>query len=128
MTAQDVIQQYTETGMIIRETTFNGDYKKGNREWKKVVIIFKCLEKDKELAKKSLPLLFKNENIATRTSAAAHCISLGIYVNEAIKVLKESADESNGIFGFDAKMTLKVYYEQGYLKVYPTQKIECEKA
>jgi len=124
LSPQDVVKQYIETGLVLRETTLNGDYKTGNREWGKIVKLFKILEKDKELASISLQELFHNENVITKAKAAAHCLSLAICVKEAIKVLENIAgDKKNGIFGFNAEMTLKVYREQGYLKVYPTQKI-----
>jgi len=72
----------------------------------------------------SLPLLFCNENIATRSKAAAHCISLGIYIDESVKILEEvEKNKVYGIYRLNAEMTLKVWREQGYLKVYPTQVI-----
>ena len=98
MSPQEIIEQYVETCSILKETTLSGDYKKGNKEGKK--------------------------NVVTRTKSAAHCLSLKIYIDEAEKVLKEiAADKNNGIFGFDAEMTLKIWYEHGYLKVYPQQKV-----
>jgi len=40
-------------------------------------------------------------------------------VEDAEKILQEIAsDKSNGILGFNAEMTLKVWKEQGYLKIY----------
>jgi hypothetical protein len=123
ITPGDVNNQYIETGLILWETTLSGDYKKGNKEGKKIVAVYKLLEKDIDLAKQSLPKLFYDENIVTRTKVAAHCLSLGINIEQAVEVLEQAAsDERNGIFGFNAKMTLKVWREQGYLKVYPNQK------
>ena len=47
----------------------------------------------------------------------------GIALNEnidiAIEVLSEiSSKKENGIFGFNAKMTLDVWKKQGYLRIY----------
>jgi hypothetical protein len=54
-----------------------------------------------------------------KTKAAAHCLALNIKINEAIRVLELVAtDEKNGIFGFNAKMILDVWRQQGNLKVY----------
>lgn len=59
-----------------------------------------------------------------RTEAAAYCLALKENVDVAIKILTEiSEDGTNGIFGFNAEMTLKVWNDRGYLKMYPTQKI-----
>jgi hypothetical protein len=119
---QAVIDQYIETCDILSETMPEGDYKRGNKEWNKVVKIFKILENNTELANNTLPLLFDNENVATRSKAAAHCISLNIRVDEAEEMLEEiSRDKGYGIFRFEAEMTLKVWREQGYLLVYPEQ-------
>ena len=122
ITSQEIIEQYIESGLVLRETTLNGDYKKGNREGAKIIKIFKILENNLDLAKQTLPKLYSDENVVTRMEAAAQCISLNIEVEEAIKVLESvSNDEENGIFGFNAKMTLKVWHDQGYLKIYPKQ-------
>ena len=118
------MNQYIETGIISEKATLEGDYKTNNKEGKKLIKLFKEFEKDAELAILSLPNLFSHQNVVTRTDAAAHCLALNIYVDEALKTLASiAADEKNGIFGFNAKMTLKVYHEQGFLKVYPDQKV-----
>ena len=123
-TPQEVINQYIESGLVLRETTLSGDYKKGNKEGKKLVQVFKILETDLDLAEQTLPELLSNENVVTRTNAAVDCLSLNINIEKAVDVLEQaSSDERNGIFGFNAEMTLKVWREQGYLKVYPEQEI-----
>jgi hypothetical protein len=122
LSPKDVIEQYIETCGVLRETTLSGDYKRGNKEGKKIVKIFKILENDIDLANLSLPQLFNDENVVARTTGAADCIALNIQVDEAERVLEEVAkDEANGIFGFNAEMTLKVWREQGYLQVYKEQ-------
>ena len=101
------------------KATLEGDYKRNNKEGKIITQIFKYLEKNLDLAADTLPLLFDNENVVTRTKAAAHCLALKIHIDKAEKILKDAAnDEQNGIFGFNAQMTLKVWHEQGFLKVY----------
>ncbi len=121
---EEIIDKYIEIGTILKETTLSGDYKKGNKERNKIIKLFKLLEADLELARRTLPELFYNENVVTSNKAAAHCLSLNICVDEALRVLKNAKDdEKNGIFGFEAEMTLKVWHKQGYLKVYPEQKI-----
>ena len=50
---------------------------------------------------------------------AAFCLALGENINEAEKILYEISNEKeNGIFAFNAKMTLKVWKEEGCLKLY----------
>lgn len=111
----DVLSQYIKSGNIMFKAILEGDYKINNKEGKTITELFKHLE----LANDTLPLLFDNENIVTRTKAAAHCLALKIYIDKAEKVLEEAAsNDKNRIFGFNAKMTLKAWREQGYLKVY----------
>lgn len=115
----DVINQYKSSCDIMYRATLDGDYKENNKEGKKIIGVFKFLEKNRELAVETLPLLFSDENVVTRTKAAAHCLALQINTAEAEKILKvESEEKENGIFGFNAEMTLKVWRETGCLKVY----------
>ncbi|GHU83106.1 hypothetical protein FACS1894196_2470 [Clostridia bacterium] len=123
---QNVVEQYVETCQILKETALSGDYKRGNKEGRKIVKMFRILENNIELANLSLPKLFCNKNVVTKSKAAAHCIALNIRVSEAEKILEEVAnDDSYGIFRFNAEMTLKVWREQGYLKVYKEQIPRC---
>ncbi len=115
----EALNQYVKSGIVMYKATLVGDYKTNNKEGKIITELFKYLEKNLEFANAILPLLFDNENVVTRTKAAAHCLALKIYVDEAEKILEEaSEDDNNGIFGFNAKMTLKTWREQGYLKLY----------
>ena len=119
LTPQEVVDQYVETCAILKETTFIGDYKRGNREYKKIIKVFKYLENNISIAYASLPTLFSHENVAARIKAAAHCLALNIAVDEAQKVLQDAAnDETNSIFAFEAKLTLQKWSEQGYLLVH----------
>ena len=107
------------------ETALSSDYKRGNEEGKKIILIFKILEKNRELALSSIPVLLSDSNVVTRSKAASHCLSLGINIDDAVKVLENVVKEEKGnIFGFNAQMTLKVWRGQGYLKVYSTQKVK----
>jgi hypothetical protein len=122
ISSQKIIEQYIETCEILKETTLSGNYKTGNKDGNNIIKIIKVLENDIELANSTLPQLFSSENVVAKSKAAAHCISLNIRVNEAEKALHEVAkDETNGVFAFNAQMTLKVWHEQGYLKVYAKQ-------
>jgi hypothetical protein len=47
-------------------------------------------------------------------------LALNIHIEEATEALERVAqDESTGILGFNAGMTLKVWRKQGYLRMYP---------
>ncbi len=114
-----ILNQYIISGNVMYKATLGGDYKTNNKEGKIITRAFKYLENNLELATEILPLLFDNENVVTRTKAAAHCLALKIYIDKAEKILEDVAnDDKNEIFGFNAQMTLKVWHEQGFLKVY----------
>lgn len=123
ITCQDVIDEYIRVGDVLQETYKNMDYKVGNREGKKLIRMFKILEKNLELAKDSLPSLFLSENEIVRVKAAASCIALGIFVKDAKTILEEVERVGDNINSFNAKMTLEVWRKQGYLKIYPEQEI-----
>ncbi len=121
---EEIIEQYEKSERIIEETLLSGDYRTGNREGKKLIKFFKLFEQDRDLAEKCIDLLYKSNCTRVRTEAAAYSLSLGIDVPKAEAVLYEIGhDESLGIIGFGAEMTLKVWKEQGFLKLYTDQKI-----
>lgn len=114
-----ILEQFEASGRILYDTALNGDYKVGNKEAKKLINLFKLFEKDPVLADECIPLLLKSENVVLRIKGAAYCLALKRNVDIGEKVLKEiSEDRQYGIHRFDAEMTLKQWYKQGFLLVY----------
>lgn len=63
--------------------------------------------------------MLKSENVVVRTEAAAYCLALNDNVDTAVEALSEiSGKKENGILGFNAKMTLEVWREEGCLQIY----------
>ena len=124
---EEIVEQYEKSGRIIEETLLSGDYKTGNKEGKKLIKFFKMFEQDRDLARECIDKLYESECARVRTEAAAYSLSLGINVPKAEAVLYEIGhDESLGIIGFGAEMTLKVWKKQGFLKMYPEQQIDAD--
>jgi len=118
-TKEEVLSQYEKSCKIIYESTLNGKYRSGNREEDKVIEIFKYFENNREFAFDCIKDMMRSENVVVRTKAAAYCLALNENIDEAIAVLTEIKDnKKNGIFGFNAKMTLYVWNKQGYLLLY----------
>lgn len=71
----------------------------------------------KELDDKSFLLeLLQCSDSCVRINVAAHCLGLGIYVKEALAVLKkESRNKQNRLLAFNAKSCLEVYKDEGTL-------------
>lgn len=115
----EIVNQYEISGEIMYQATLSGDYRANNKEGAKLVRIFKRLEKDETLAMDCIGELLKSKNVVVRAKAAAYCLALNKNIDIAEKVLQNIMDDpANGIFGFNAKMTLKVWREQGYLRIY----------
>ena len=54
--------------------------------------------------------LINSNNVVIKTKSAAYCLSMNYNIDYAVSVLQEIADNpDNGIFGFNAEMTLKVW-------------------
>ena len=116
---ESVIEQFEKSGPIMYRATLDGDYKVNNKEVKKLISIFKVFEKNIEFANECLEILLTSKNVVVRTKAAAYCLALNQNIDIAERTLEEIMNrEENGIFGFNAKMTLKVWKEKGRLLVY----------
>lgn len=114
-----IIQQHELSGNLIYSALLSGDYKTNNREWQKLHKPFKLFEKDHDLATECINELLKSNNVVVRTHAAAYCLALGINIATGESVLEEiAADPENGIFGFNAKMTLAEWKKKGVLTLY----------
>ena len=119
LSKENIIKQYEKSGSVMMRATLEGDYRKNNKEGKKLTEIFKQFEVDKELAMSCLPELMKSNNVVVKTKGAVYCLALNMMVNTAENLLNEiSNDPKNGIFGFNAKMVLKVWHENGKLEIY----------
>jgi hypothetical protein len=119
LSKEDILKQYEVSGKIMHDATLNGDYKANNREGKKLTAIFKAFEKDKLSARECIMELIKSSNVVVRSKAAACCLALQENIALGEKTLEEiSNDKNSGIFGFNAKMTLKVWRENGKLVLY----------
>ena len=120
---EEVLKMYEEAGKLMYQATLDGDYKTNNREGKKLIKIFKYFEENRPFAMECINEMFQSKNVVIQTEAAAYCLALNENTDLAEKVLLEiSENEENGIFGFNAKMTLQVWREQGYLRLYQEKK------
>lgn len=109
MSTESIIEQYIEAGIIMTEALPNGDYKKNNREAKKIKKIkTDYLENNLDLAKHVFSEVMKSENDKARSIAAADALRLNILIEQAIDVLEDVAKRSD-IIGFGAETSLKIW-------------------
>lgn len=112
-------EEYCKLAIIEKESILKGDSKTGNKSVKKLVKIYKLMEKDKNLAVKLLALLLEHPEVNVRLWAASHALGLGEFNDQSLAVLGEIKDMTNiGILRLNAEMVLKVYQEKGSLKFY----------
>jgi len=118
-TVDEIIEIYEKSGKLMYDATLSGDYKTNNREGKRLTKIYKLFELNYEFGYQCIDKLIKSNNVVIKTKAAAYCLSMNYNIDYAVSVLQEIADNpDNGIFGFNAEMTLKVWRKNGYLKIY----------
>lgn len=118
-TVDEIFDIYEKSGRLMYDATLSGDYKINNKEGKRLTKLFKVFEKEINFGHQCIDKLFESDNVVIKSEAAAYCLALNYNVEYAIQVLQGIADNSdNGIFGFNAEMTLKVWKKNGYLKIY----------
>lgn len=109
-----IIETYIVAAITYGEETEEGNYKVVNREYRKLTKIYRKMETDLDIAQQILEKLLIHPNDHVRLWAAAHALGLNLYVNQSIEIL-EDVSKRPKFLGFDAKMTLEVWREQGKL-------------
>jgi hypothetical protein len=69
------------------------------------------------LAENLIDALFKQVNASVKIWASAHALGLRLRIDEAVSILDQySRDQSIGILGLTAEITLKEWKKKGTLK------------
>jgi len=111
-----IILEYEECAVLHWNASRKGDYRTANRNYAQLTQIYKKYLNNKELQEEILPQLLYAAEYCTQAWAAAHSLGLGIYQDEAVSILERISEMSESIApSFEAKMTLKVWREQGKL-------------
>jgi hypothetical protein len=112
---EDMRQEYIRAAILHRESSYNGDNKEANKQYK---ILKKIYEKIQMgiVTKDLLKDLLIHENVSVRSWAAAHMLGMEYEVSKAEQELKSIAISDIGMTGFSAEMTLKAWKQQGHLK------------
>lgn len=112
----DYILEYRKFCSQLNEGTSKKDIKRHNLAMKRLSELYYEIEvqEDKTFV---LELLYE-KNIKISFLVATHCLGWGVYIKEAKNVLKKiSKSKENPEIAFDAKMTLEIYKEQGFLNI-----------
>jgi len=83
----------------------------------KINKLFSYLEDNNDLAKIVLKEILKSNSIRARSMAAVDSLRLNMYIEESLKVLKETVENKElGILSLGAEMSLKIWKEKGRLE------------
>lgn len=95
---------------------YNVDYlskksiNQNNKNAKKLLRMREKITCDLDSAIKIYNILLNNSNLNILTTAASHCLKIGIHEERAINILEEISKRKDiGILAFSAEMCLKVY-------------------
>ena len=111
-----IIEEYKESAVLHWNASYKGDYRTANKNYAKLTKIFKMLLNSQELREETLPQLLHVSDYCVQAWAAAHCLGLGVYQDEAISILENISEmHASEAPSFEAKMTLKVWKEKGIL-------------
>ncbi len=114
LTAQEIIEKYTEYATIQGQSMLDGNYKMNNKMVKKINVYYKEFQNNTELGKVVLKELLNSDSFQTRINAAADCLRLKLYQDEALRVLR-NASKRKDILGFGPEMALEIWKEKGKL-------------
>ncbi|MFA6172020.1 MAG: DUF2019 domain-containing protein [Patescibacteria group bacterium] len=103
----DLVNEYIEYAAEHGIGTEKGDYKKANKAYEKLMIIYHKIKENDPQFNLLLPLL-KHDNPYVRLWSASHLLSS---TKEAKKVLKQLMKQ-RGLASFDAKMTLQEWEKE----------------
>jgi len=110
------IEEYRNLATIHWNASREGNYKTANKNYTKLTKIFKMLLNSQELREGVLPQLLNDSNYCVQSWAAAHCLGLGVYKDEALQKLEQiSKMNASETPSSEAKMTLQVWREKGVL-------------
>jgi hypothetical protein len=111
-----ILEEYRDFATSHWNASREGDFKTANKIYTKLTKIFNILLINQEFSEVILPKLLNDSNYCVQSWAAAHCLGLGVYKDEAVykleQISKMSASEAPS---FEAKMTLQVWREKGVL-------------
>jgi len=111
-----IIENYRNYAILHWDSSREGDYKTANRNYAKLTKIFNQLLNNKELQEKILIQLLHDSSFAVQVWAAAHCLGIGRYTDEALSRLECISNlNDDEAPRFEARMTLQVWKEKGTL-------------
>ena len=107
----EIIENILESGRLIEEAIYSGDYKLNNREGAKTYKLFKKLfNLDREIfLNKCVPILLEKGNYSVKVCVYDFLLDMHIRENEMVENLMNIVNDPNArIFSHRAKMCLGI--------------------
>ena len=102
-------EDFIANAIVQGDSTYEGDYTRGNKASKKLFQIGNYLRENHELAPEVLDTLIFHENPNVRIWSCGIALDIGYRTNESETILASIANDPNtGILGLNAKMSLEV--------------------
>lgn len=113
----DYLTEFDDLGKLRDEASINGDYKSGNKAYKKMEKIFELAKRSDDKEVFYLNVLNIASCATSLTTCSAHMMRLNIYPELARKKLEDVANskEYHPILTFNAEMFLKEW-DKGNIK------------
>ncbi|MDJ0333445.1 hypothetical protein [Planococcus sp. S3-L1] len=104
-----IVEEFIKHSLIMEQTQYSGEYKKGNKSHEVHLSIRDKLKQDPELAKGVFDELFHNENSFVLYASSVYAIVLNYRKDDAIKILSKIAAMDIKLTSFEAETALELY-------------------
>ena len=111
-------EQFIDLAITYCDTFQTGNYKLGNKLYDKTHKLVKETQHDEIFMESVIHTCINHEDFRVQYLASIWALLARKFIDDALKGLDDlSKREDTGIVGFNAKMTIKVWNEEGYLKL-----------
>ena len=110
LSPQEIISIFIMSHEIMKKAMDEGNYRKNNKEAKKLSKFIAPLKEDLELARYVYGELLKADFVSVRSHAAIECLRMGIHTHESEQILKELSKRNDiGVTRTACEMALRLW-------------------
>lgn len=117
-----LVDEFIKHCLIAEETQMTGDYKRGNKSNRALLVILDQLKQSSELATTVLDELFLHENTFVLYVCSIYAIVVDYRRADALKMLEKIAGMGQNMTSFHANIVLEQYESGELFKLYGVSK------
>jgi len=117
-----LVETFINHCLIAEETQMTGDYKRGNKSNRALLVILDQLKQSSELATAVLDELFLHENTFVLYVCSIYAIVVDYRRADALKMLEKIAGMGQNMTSFHASIVLEQYESGELFKLYGVSK------